>query len=123
MKRVLTIAGVAVLTVLTVGRVRLINALSDQGYFAKYIIFADRILSGQMARDRLLDLSPLYLWFVVAMRAIGADFHAIRTLQIVLVSVAALLVGIAARRWGAIAMIAAPHRSIKMMSLNSERCA
>ena len=108
MKRVLTIAGVAVLAVLTVGRVRLINALSDQGYFAKYIIFADRILSGQMARDRLLDLSPLYLWFVVAMRAIGADFHAIRTLQIVLVSVAALLVGIAARRWGAIAMIAAP---------------
>jgi hypothetical protein len=107
-KRALTIGGVALLAVITFARVRLIDALPDQGYFAKYIVFADRILSGQIPRDRLLDLSPLYLWFVVAMRAVGADFHAIRTFQIVLVSVAALLVGIAARRWGTIAMIAAP---------------
>ncbi len=106
--RLLTIAALILLALITWGRVRLIDSLPDQGYFAKYSIVADQILSGRIPRDRLLDFSPLYLWFVVAMRAIGAGFHAIRTLQIVLVSVVALLASIAARRFGSIAVIAAP---------------
>jgi dolichyl-phosphate-mannose-protein mannosyltransferase len=86
----------------------MIDTLPDQGYFAKYTIVADQILAGHMPRERLLDFSPAYLWFVVALRAIGAGFHAIRTLQIVLLSVAAVLVAIAARRFGEIATYIAP---------------
>jgi hypothetical protein len=106
--RLLAIAGVIILAVLTLVRIRLIDSLPDQGYFAKYSITADQILAGQIPRDRLLDFSSLYLWFVVAMRAIGLGLHGIRTLQIILVSVAALLVAIAARRFGRTAMFAAP---------------
>jgi hypothetical protein len=101
-------AAVIALALITWVRVWLIDSLPDQGYFAKYLIFAGRILAGQIPRDRLADLSPGYLWFIVAMRAAGASFSAIRTLQIIFVSVAALLCGIAARRFGMTAMIAAP---------------
>jgi hypothetical protein len=104
----LLLAAVVALALITWLRIHLINTLADQGYFEKYLTFADRILAGQMPRDRLADLSPGYLWFVVAMRGLGAGFVAIRTLQIVLVSVAAFLCGVAARRFGMIAMIAAP---------------
>jgi hypothetical protein len=100
-------AAVAVLVAVTAARIALVESLHDQGYFAKYLIFADRILAGEIPRDRLLDLSPLYLWCTVAFRAIGAGFHAIRALQIALVSVAAFFAGLAARRWGAIAASAA----------------
>jgi len=106
--RLLTIAGLVLLALLTWSRIRMIDSLPDQGYFAKYSIVAEQILSGHIPRDRLLDFSPLYLWFILAMRAIGAGFHAIRTLQIVFVSVAAVLVAIAARRFGLLAVIAAP---------------
>jgi hypothetical protein len=106
--RLLTIASLLLLALLTWSRIRLIDSLPDQGYFAKYSIVADQILSGHIPRDRLLDFSPLYLWFVVALRAIGAGFHAIRSLQIVFVSVAAVLVAAAAHRFGRIAVVAAP---------------
>jgi len=102
------IAAALILVVITLARVWLIDRLPDQGYFAKYTIVADQILAGQMPRERLLDFSPLYLWFVVALRAIGAGFHAIRTLQIILLSVAAVLVAIAARRFGEIPTYIAP---------------
>src|SRR5439155_17956949 len=103
--RLLSIAGLLLLAVLTWGRIRLIDSLPDQGYFAKYTIVADQILAGRVPRDRLLDFSPIYLWFVVAMRAIGAGFQAIRTLQIALISAAAVLLAIAARRFGRPAVI------------------
>jgi hypothetical protein len=107
-RRLLIAAAVVILALLTWARVRLVDSLPDQGYFAKYTIVADQILAGHTPRERLLDFSPLYLWFVVALRAIGAGFHTIRTLQIALVSVAAVLVAIAARRFGLIGWIAAP---------------
>ena len=107
-RRLQIAAGLILLALLTWARVRLIDSLPDQGYFAKYTIVADQILAGRIPRDRLLDFSPLYLWFVVAMRAIGAGFRAIRTLQIVLVSAGAVLVALAARRFGLLAVIAAP---------------
>jgi hypothetical protein len=106
--RLLTIAAILVLALITWGRIRLVGSLPDQGYFAKYSIVADQILSGHMPRERLLDFSPLYLWFIVAMRAIGAGFTTVRGLQIVFVSIAALLVGFAARRWGVVASVTAP---------------
>lgn len=103
-RRLVVIAGgILVLAVITWARVRLIDTLPDQGYFAKYTIIADQIRAGHIPRERLLDFSPLYLWFVVALRSVD-----IRTLQIAMVSVAALLAGIAARRFGTIATIAAP---------------
>jgi hypothetical protein len=103
--RLLYIGGILIVVFLTVARIRMVNALPDQGYFGKYSITADQILAGHIPRDRLLDFSPLYLWFVVALRALGIDF---RSLQIVLVSVAAVLVAIAARRFGTIATLTAP---------------
>ncbi|HEY6843798.1 MAG TPA: hypothetical protein VI391_06495 [Thermoanaerobaculia bacterium] len=102
-RKLLFAAAVVVLALATWARVHVINTLPDQGYFAKYTIIADEIRAGHTPRERLLDFSPLYLWFVVALR--NTD---IRTLQIALVSVAALLVAIAARRFGTLAMFAAP---------------
>jgi hypothetical protein len=107
-RHALLLAALVALALITLLRIRLIDSLPDQGYFAKYLIFADRILAGHIPRDRLADLSPGYLWFVVALRGLGAGFNAIRTLQIIFVSVAAFLCGVAARRFGTIAMIAAP---------------
>jgi hypothetical protein len=101
------LALVAALLVITIARVMLVESLPDQGYFAKYTTFADRILAGQMPRDRLADLSPGYLWLVVALRKLGLDFRAIRALQIAMVSLAALCCAIAARRFGWIAIVAA----------------
>lgn len=105
-RRVLAVS-VLLLAAITAIRVVLIGSLADQGYFLKYLSFADRILSGTVAKDRLTDLSPGYLWLVVLLRAAGAEFTTIRALQIVLVSVAAGLCGVAARRFGVIASIAA----------------
>jgi hypothetical protein len=100
-------SAIAVLAAVAAARILLVDSLHDQGYFGKYLIFADRILGGDMPVDRLLDLSPLYLWFTVALRAIGASFTTIRALQIILVSAAAFFAGLAARRWGTLASIAA----------------
>jgi hypothetical protein len=99
-------ALVAALLLITVARVMLVESLPDQGYFAKYTTFADRILAGQMPRDRLADLSPGYLWLVVALRRLGLDFRAIRALQIAMVSLAGLSCAVAARRFGWIAIVA-----------------
>jgi hypothetical protein len=107
-RHALLLTAVIALALVTWLRIRLVGALTDQGYFAKYIVFADRILAGHIPRDRLTDLSPGYLWLIVALRGVGAGFTAIRTLQIVFVSVAAFLCALAARRFGTIAMIAAP---------------
>ena len=106
-RHALLIAAVIALALITWLRIHLIDALPDQGYFAKYLTFADRILAGRMPRDRLADLSPGYLWFVVSLRALGAGLTAIRTLQIIFVSIAAVFCGIAVRRFGVLAMIAA----------------
>src|SRR3954447_24721703 len=104
----LLLAAFAALALITWLRIHVIDTLPDQGYFAKYLTFADRILAGHIPRDRLADLSPGYLWFIVALRSVGATFTAIRTLQIVLLSIAAFFCGVAARRFGTLAMIAAP---------------
>src|SRR4051812_5736273 len=107
-RHALLLAAFIALALITWLRIHIIDTLPDQGYFAKYLTFADRILAGRIPRDRLADLSPGYLWFIVLLRFLGAGMMAIRTLQIVMVSLAAICCAIAARRFGTIAMIAAP---------------
>ena len=94
---VVVLVAVALLTWL---RVVLVDRLPDQGYFAKYLTFADAIAAGRMPTARLGDFSPAYLWLVVLLRRLGAGVQAIRTLQIVAVSFAALACGAAAQRFG-----------------------
>lgn len=82
----------AVIALLTIARIALVEALPDQGYFAKYFVFADHL-----PKERLADLSPGYLWFIALLRGCGLGFRAIRVLQIVMVSVAAWCVAEACR--------------------------
>jgi len=106
--RIVLLASLAALVLLTWGRIALIDHLHDQGYFAKYVEFADRILAGHPPRDRIGDVSPAWLWLVVLFRAAGMGLHAIRNTEIAMLSLAALFAGIAAKRLGGwIAAIAA----------------
>ncbi|HVR39030.1 MAG TPA: hypothetical protein VMU84_08030 [Thermoanaerobaculia bacterium] len=100
MKRHHAAATLAVLALLTWGRVVLIDSLRDQGYFAKYPLFADQILAGHIPHERLGDLSPLYLWLTVLFRKLHMDLHAIRTTQVIVLSIGVLLCAIAAKRIG-----------------------
>jgi hypothetical protein len=99
-RHALLLAAVIAFALITWLRIHLVDTLPDQGYFAKYLTFADRILAGRMPRDRLGDLSPAYLWTIVLMRRLGCSVTAIRDLQITMLSVAAALCGIAAARVG-----------------------
>lgn len=88
------------LALVTWGRIELVDHLADQGWFAKYVVFADQILDGQPPRDRIGDVSPAYLWLTVLFRAVGFEFQAIRAIQIVMTSLAALACAAAAKRFG-----------------------
>ncbi|MEA2489584.1 MAG: hypothetical protein QOH21_1376 [Acidobacteriota bacterium] len=88
------------LALATWARLLLVDHLADQGWFAKYVLFADQILAGHPPRSRIGDVSPAYLWLTVLLRACGLEFHAIRTLQIVMTSLAALACAAAAKRFG-----------------------
>jgi hypothetical protein len=106
-RHALLLAAFAALALITWIRIHLIDTLPDQGYFAKYLTFADRILAGHIPRDRLGDLSPAYLWTIVLVRRLGSGVRAIRDIQIAVLSVAAALCGLAAARiagpWAGIA--------------------
>src|SRR5688500_14436366 len=92
------LAVLLALALATWARIWIIDNLRDHGYFAKYMTFADQVLSGATPSHRIGDVSPAYLWFTVALRAIGLGFEGIRNLQIAMLSVAALLCALAARR-------------------------
>jgi hypothetical protein len=93
---------------LTWARIALIDNLRDQGWFVKYYELADRILAGDIPRDRIGDVSPGYLWLTVALRALSLGVRAIRDLQIAGLTLAALLCALAAKRLGGwVAAIAA----------------
>lgn len=93
-------AVILALVLITWGRISLLDNLRDQGYFAKYVVFADQILAGKPPAHRIGDVSPAYLWFVVAMRAIGLGFEGIRNVQVILTTFAAFLCALASRRFG-----------------------
>ena len=88
------------LALATWARIWVIDHLRDQGYFAKYLTFADQILAGNVPVQRIGDVSPAYLWLMVALRAIGLGVNAIRDLQLVMLTVAALFCALAAKRLG-----------------------
>jgi hypothetical protein len=99
---------VAVLTIATAARLEMVAALADQGRFDKYLFFARQIVGGELPVARLGDLSPGYLWTVTALHAAGVGPYGIRALQVIAVSVAALLCAAAAkRRWGNVAALVA----------------
>jgi hypothetical protein len=98
--RTLAAASLLALVLVTWGRIALVDSLRDQGYFAKYTDLADRVLGGDIPRDRLADVSPGYLWLMVAMRGAGLGVTAIRNLQIVALSLVALFCALAAYRIG-----------------------
>ena len=101
------ISAFAAAALATVAEIALVHRLPDQGFFAKYVWFADRILGGTIPA-RVGDLSPAYLWLIVAFRALHMSVAAMRDVQIVALGGAALLCGVAARRIaGPIAGIAA----------------
>lgn len=78
----------------TAWRILLLARLPDQGFFAKYLFFADSLLAGEVPASRLADLSPGYFWVVVAFRGLGLEYPEIRAVQVVLVSI-----GITAVAW------------------------
>jgi len=106
-RRVWIAFGLALVAV-TIFRVLAVDALGDRSFFLKYIEFADALRAGNIAHDRIPDLSPGYLWTIALLRAIGLGVHGIRTLQIILVSaIAAIAARIAYRSSGTVAAIAA----------------
>jgi hypothetical protein len=105
---VLSVSLLLLLGIVTWGRIALVDRLHDQGYFAKYVQFADRILAGRIPRDRIADVSPGYLWMTVAFRGAGMAVGEIRNTQIVVLSIAALLCAAAAARLsGSVAAVTA----------------
>ncbi|HEX7152679.1 MAG TPA: hypothetical protein VF618_14410 [Thermoanaerobaculia bacterium] len=98
--RAVPIVLLVVLALLTRGRLVLADNLTDQGFFTKYVVFADGILKGEPPRARIGDVSPAYLWTIVLFRALGASLHAIRDAQIIALSLAALFCALAAKRLG-----------------------
>jgi len=92
----------------TVWRIVLLARIPDQGFFAKYLFFADRLLAGEVPASRLADLSPGYFWVVVGFRGLGLEYPQIRAVQVILVSIAITAVAwMLWRRSGAFAAIAA----------------
>ncbi len=100
--RVAALIALLVLVGITLVRISSINNLPDQGFFTKYTEIAGEILAGRTPHDRLGDLSTGYLWVVVlCLGPLGMDIVALRTAQIIFVSLAAAACGAAAwRRWG-----------------------
>ena len=49
-RHALLLAAIVALALITWLRIRVIDGLPDQGYFAKYLTFADRILAGRIPR-------------------------------------------------------------------------
>lgn len=100
--RIVALITVLALAGITWIRISSVNDLPDQGFFAKYTEIASEILAGHIPLDRLGDLSTGYLWIVVLCTGpLGLDSVALRTAQIIGVSLAAAICGAAAwRRWG-----------------------
>lgn len=90
-----------VFTATIAGAVQLliVSSLRDQGHFAKYTWFADEILAGRAHTERIGDLSPGYLGFILVTRMLGFEYEATRGVQIGMIAVAAILCAFAAIRF------------------------
>lgn len=92
-----------------------VESLRDQGYFAKYLFFADAVLAGTADSSRLADLSPGYLGFIIVCRLFGFGYSAIRAIQLFLLAAAAFAV---ARVALALAGRAAASAALMLVFLN-----
>ena len=107
-QRALIVASIVVLAVVTLLRFAYLRSLPGGGVFVKYLWFANEIMGGRLHRERLADLSPLYLWLITFLRWLGATEWTIRFLQVSMVSVTAWCAGAVAHRFaGWVAAIAA----------------
>ena len=70
--------------------------LGDPGWLLTYVDLADRILGG--SHPEIADVSPVYLWLMVALRFLGATVPVIRTLHLALLVAAAVFCALAAQR-------------------------
>jgi tetratricopeptide (TPR) repeat protein len=91
-------AVVLVAAIVTAGHIALVHGLRDQRQFLKYVLLADGIVHGAMPAARMNDVSPLYLWLMAALRALGGSTELVRAGQIALTGVVAVLAGVTARR-------------------------
>lgn len=100
---------IAAAAVAIVPRALLVPAALEAEYFGKYTWAAGEIVSGRSLGARLLDFSPLCLWFHVAARHVAAEPHALLVVVQSLVGAAsALLAFVAARAlFGGAAALAA----------------
>ncbi len=93
------VASTAVAALVSLQRIGMVDRLHDQGYFTKYLDLADRIASGSIPVDRLNDVSPLFLWLMVPLRSPWhVDFYTLRTIQLGVVGVAAVVTALVAYR-------------------------
>ncbi len=84
---------------ITAARTLSLLALSDQGFFAKYTVFAEQILAGRPPVGRLGDLSPGYLWTIVGLTGpLDLGVAGIRIVQCAALGLAALAAAAIARR-------------------------
>lgn len=80
-------------------RIAQVNALADQGTFVKYTVLADQIVAGDMPWERLGDVSPAYLWTIVALRScFGSSAGLARSVQIAALGFVALMAAAIAHR-------------------------
>lgn len=68
-------------------------AITSPIYFSKYPFFAEHLAHGRDIGERILDLSPFYLYFTVLIYKIyGPDWEAIKIIQIFLGSINCILI-------------------------------
>jgi len=87
----------SVLVILTGYRLWLLAHVATRAYFDKYWYFAGKVLEGAIPTARLGDVSAGYLALVSLARWLGIDVHGLVVIQTVMLSLAALGVGLAAR--------------------------
>lgn len=92
----LVLVGLAIL--MTCGWIVLIESLPPAGRFEKYVELASRLASGDLSRQRLTDVSPLYLWSLALAERLRISLHVIPPLQILAAGLGALLCALTARR-------------------------
>lgn len=87
-------------------QIALARSLENDAYFPKYWLLAADLLEGGIDRDRLNDVSPLYLWIVALFRAPDLDPLALRLMQFLANGITfALAVAIAFRLAGRTAAV------------------
>ena len=84
---------VAVFLTALVARALFLILVDDPILFTKYPYFAEKMAAGEDIGDRLVDLSPFYLYFLVLFKKIlNVDWHGLKIVQSLLGTVNCLLV-------------------------------